>query len=126
MAAQEELQEAAQESAATPAEALIAADYRPPATPASRNFTVYKVLGQTFDVDSRYKILDLIGRGAYGMVVAAKEERKSSVDVNGQVFTQQVAIKKIARVFDHATVAKRTLREIRLMRLLQVRPKAHT
>jgi len=61
------------------------------------------------------------------MVVAAKDSHKpitlpdgSTTLPDGSECTQQVAIKKIASVFDHTTFAKRTLREIRLMRLLQV------
>ena len=47
--------------------------------------------------------------GAYGVVCAAHDE----------VAGEAVAIKKISNAFEHATYTKRTLREIRLLRLLQ-------
>lgn len=74
-----------------------------------RTFKTYFVLGSKFDVDSRYEVLDVIGRGAYGVVVAAMDH----------VTNRHVAIKKISDIFDHATFAKRTLREVRLLRLLR-------
>ena len=65
-------------------------------------------LGTTFDVDpQRYTLLKSAGKGAFGVVVAARDERSG-----GEV----VAIKKILRVFDNSTAAKRVLREIKFMR----------
>ncbi|EGB11667.1 hypothetical protein AURANDRAFT_36332 [Aureococcus anophagefferens] len=61
------------------------------------------------DVDVRYNVLDVVGQGAYGVVCAAHDE----------VAGEAVAIKKISNAFEHATYTKRTLREIRLLRLLQ-------
>ena len=55
-----------------------------------------------------YSIIDTVGRGAYGVVVAAKN------NVTGEM----VAIKKIQKAFDHKIFAKRTLRELKIMRLL--------
>jgi serine/threonine protein kinase len=70
-------------------------------------------LGQTtFVVEIRYRPLRLLGQGTYGTVCAA------SVDGEGE----QVAIKKIAGVFDAArslTEGKRTLREMLLLRHLE-------
>lgn len=77
-----------------------------------RKFTAYQVLGSRFDVESRYKIVDVIGRGAYGVVCAAK-------DLDTVATNKNVAIKKISEIFEHVTLTKRTLREIRLLRLLQ-------
>lgn len=57
----------------------------------------------------RYNVLDVVGQGAYGVVCAAHDEEKD----------ESVAIKKIFNPFEHVTCAKRTLREIRLLRLLQ-------
>mmetsp|Transcript_22401 Transcript_22401/g.46582 ORF Transcript_22401/g.46582 Transcript_22401/m.46582 type:complete len:549 (+) Transcript_22401:136-1782(+) len=74
-----------------------------------RKFTAYQVLGSRFDVESRYQIIDVIGRGAYGVVCAARDD-----ETNGNV-----AIKKISDIFEHITFTKRTLREIRLLRLLK-------
>jgi len=42
-------------------------------------------MGHRFDVDARFQILDVVGRGAYGVVCAAKDEQLNT----------QVAIKKI-------------------------------
>lgn len=33
----------------------------------------YMVLGSKFEVDKRYEIIDPVGSGAYGVVVAAKD-----------------------------------------------------
>ena len=35
--------------------------------------SVYMVLGSKFEVDKRYEIIDPVGSGAYGVVVAAKD-----------------------------------------------------
>lgn len=34
---------------------------------------IYMVLGSKFEVDKRYEIIDPVGSGAYGVVVAAKD-----------------------------------------------------
>ena len=65
-----------------------------------RNLTIQ------FDVDARYMPLECLGVGAYGVVCAAKDTR------NGH----KVAIKKIPRTFDVITCAKRTLRELKVLR----------
>jgi mitogen-activated protein kinase 1/3/mitogen-activated protein kinase 6 len=46
-----------------------------------------------FDVDQRYSLIDVVGRGAYGVVCAARD------DANGE---ELVAIKKINSAFEHA------------------------
>mmetsp|Transcript_36038 Transcript_36038/g.111522 ORF Transcript_36038/g.111522 Transcript_36038/m.111522 type:complete len:435 (-) Transcript_36038:136-1440(-) len=88
-------------------------DQDPDAMPAARTVTRelkrYNVMGVRFDVDVRYDVLDVVGQGAYGVVCAAHD----------QVAGDPVAIKKISNAFEHATYTKRTLREIRLLRLLQ-------
>ena len=66
-------------------------------------------MGIRFDVDVRYDVLDVVGQGAYGVVCAAHDS----------IAGEAVAIKKIANAFEHATYTKRTLREIRLLRLLR-------
>ena len=83
---------------------------RSPATPQrglTRELKRYNVMGIRFDVDVRYDVLDVVGQGAYGVVCAAHDA----------VAGEAVAIKKIANAFEHATYTKRTLREIRLLRL---------
>eukprot|EP00634_Sargassococcus_sp_CCMP2135_P002968 CAMPEP_0198666194 /NCGR_PEP_ID=MMETSP1467-20131203/63673_1 /TAXON_ID=1462469 /ORGANISM="unid. sp., Strain CCMP2135" /LENGTH=537 /DNA_ID=CAMNT_0044402833 /DNA_START=370 /DNA_END=1984 /DNA_ORIENTATION=+ len=75
----------------------------------TRELKRYNVMGVRFDVDVRYNVLDVVGQGAYGVVCAAHDEERD----------ESVAIKKIFNPFEHTTCAKRTLREIRLLRLLQ-------
>ena len=36
---------------------------------------VYKVFDTLFEVDKRYEIIDPIGQGAYGIVVAARDKK---------------------------------------------------
>ena len=62
-----------------------------------------------FEVDSRYSPLESIGTGAYGVVCAAKDNRSG----------QRVAIKKIPKIFDIQAVAKRTYRELKILRHLR-------
>lgn len=58
---------------------------------------------------NRYKILEIIGKGSYGVVCSAIDTH------NGE----KVAIKKITDIFEHASDAIRILREIKLLRLLR-------
>ena len=66
----------------------------------------WNVMGVRFDVDVKYLLLDVVGQGAYGVVCAARDEASGD----------NVAIKKITNAFEHELYAKRTLREIRLLR----------
>ncbi|KAI5655433.1 hypothetical protein M9H77_32620 [Catharanthus roseus] len=67
----------------------------------------YNVHGILFEVSSKYiPPIRPIGRGAYGLVCAA---------VNSET-REEVAIKKIGNAFDNTIDAKRTLREIMLLR----------
>ena len=70
------------------------------------------VLGSKFEVDKRYEVIDPVGSGAYGVVVAAK-------DVDTEEENNLVAIKKIEKAFEHKVFAQRTLRELKILRLLQ-------
>lgn len=54
----------------------------------------------------------MIGAGAYGVVVAAKDK---GLDGSGDEY---IAIKKMEKVFEHKIFAQRTLRELKIMRLL--------
>lgn len=58
---------------------------------------------------NRYKDLEFLGKGSYGVVCAATDTKTG----------ERVAIKKIKHVFANATVSTRTLREIKLLRLLR-------
>jgi len=53
----------------------------------------------------------IAGQGAYGMVISAKNKEITGDEDN------LVAIKKIERAFEHRIFAKRTLRELKIMRL---------
>ena len=63
-----------------------------------------------FDVESRYQLLHVIGRGAYGVVCAAHDTENANTNC---------AIKKIFNYADNSTILKRTLREVRLLRILK-------
>lgn len=77
--------------------------------PHSVETRTYMVLGTPFEVDKRYEILNPVGTGAYGLVCEALDTTTG----------EKVAIKKIERAFEHATFTKRTLRELKILRLLQ-------
>jgi len=62
-----------------------------------------------FQTECRYRLTELIGHGAYGIVTLG----------NDQMTGQQVAIKKIYNIFEHRSLAKQTLREIKLLRYLK-------
>lgn len=69
----------------------------------------YDVRNVPFVVEKRYQLTKLIGNGSYGVVVAAVDTATN----------ERVAIKKVGALFDDLEDAKRILREIRLMRMLQ-------
>ncbi|TKY44793.1 Mitogen-activated protein kinase 9 [Spatholobus suberectus] len=58
---------------------------------------------------SRFEILEVIGKGSYGVVCSAFDTHTG----------EKVAIKKIHDVFEHVSDATRILREIKLLRLLR-------
>ena len=68
-----------------------------------------KRLKTRFEIDEHYEIIDAVGQGAYGIVVAAVDNRDNS----------NVAIKKIEKAFEHKIFTKRTLRELKICRLLR-------
>lgn len=53
-----------------------------------------------------------MGKGAYGVVVSARDTTEEDED-------QKIAIKKIENIFEHSVYAKRCLRELKILRLLQ-------
>jgi len=67
----------------------------------------------TFEVDDKYEIIDIIGQGAYGIVVAAKDKTATKKEKS------YVAIKKIEKAFEHKIFTRRTLRELKILRLLR-------
>lgn len=68
----------------------------------------YEISGTTFTVDEKYRLVKIVGVGAYGVVIAAEDTNTG----------EHVALKRISGVFDDLTDAKRILREIRLMQAL--------
>lgn len=62
--------------------------------------------GKVFHVEKRWKMIRDMGSGAYGVVISAAD------DISGET----VAIKLVTRVFEKASLAKRALREITLLR----------
>ena len=87
------------------------------------------VFGTVFNVGDNYEIVSPIGQGAYGVVVAAKvknsiegeetEEGKiEGENGEGEGDDQMVAIKKIVLQNFTAGMIRRTLREIKILRLL--------
>jgi len=76
------------------------------------NLRSYLVIGSKFVVPKQYEIVDAIGSGAYGSVVSAMDTEADSAEFHN------VAIKKVDRVFEHPILAKRTLRELKILRLL--------
>lgn len=71
--------------------------------------TSYAVHGTKFEAPKRYTVLEPVGQGAYGVVCSAQDEERK----------ETVAIKKIENAFEHLTYAKRTLRELRILRHLR-------
>lgn len=65
-------------------------------------------LDETFDLDDNYQIIEFLGAGAYGVVCAAQDLSNDRV----------VAVKKCKNIFQCRTLAKRTLREIKLLRYM--------
>ncbi|XP_077170652.1 mitogen-activated protein kinase 7 [Paroedura picta] len=60
----------------------------------------------TFEVGDEYEVIETIGTGAYGVVSSARRKDTG----------QQVAIKKIPNAFDVVMNAKRTLRELKILK----------
>jgi len=73
----------------------------------------YMVLGSKFEVAKNYEIIDPVGSGAYGVVVAARDTLNEDTENN------LVAIKKIEKAFEHKVFAQRTLRELKILRLMK-------
>lgn len=69
-------------------------------------FVRYNLLGNLFDVTANYQPpIQAISRGAYGIVCSAWNAETK----------EEVAVKKISNAFDNVLIAKRTLREIKIL-----------
>jgi mitogen-activated protein kinase 1/3/mitogen-activated protein kinase 6 len=68
----------------------------------------FVVQGTRFEVENRYNVLNTMGQGAYGVVCAVQDD----------VLGTQVAVKKIESAFEHMTFARRTVRELKILRCL--------
>jgi serine/threonine protein kinase len=77
------------------------------------NIKSFLVMGTRFEVEDKYEIIDSVGQGAYGIVVAARDKTHQGNEES------LVAIKKIEKAFEHKIFTKRTLRELKILRLLQ-------
>ena len=112
------------------------------AVKATRNMTTFlsRMNNVTFDLDNTdYRPIKNIGSGAYGVVCSAEHKVTGDKVNRGDLhfhrlivfhgaayamFTyrlpwirrRQVAIKKIPKIFEHLEIAKRTCREIRILR----------
>jgi len=84
-------------------------DREAPLTGLQLETNCYLVQGTKFEVDKRYKIIEPISQGAYGIVCVAEDR-----DVR-----ERVAVKKIECIFEHITISKRTLRELRILQHLR-------
>ncbi|CAM8960826.1 unnamed protein product [Rhodiola kirilowii] len=72
-------------------------------------YVMYNLFGNLFQVSRKYvPPIRPVGRGAYGLVCAVVDSETS----------EEVAIKKISNVFGNIIDAKRTLREIKILRHL--------
>ena len=69
----------------------------------------FLVCGNQFCVDAKYTPLKPLGKGAYGVVCSARDVRSGEC----------MAIKKISSAFANTVDAKRTLREIRLLKRMR-------
>ncbi|CAG9331579.1 unnamed protein product [Blepharisma stoltei] len=76
--------------------------------PEAKNYEISSILGTTFELDRRYVILNVIGSGAYGTVVSATDSQ------NGQ----NAAVKRMEKSFENVLMAKRALRELITLRIL--------
>ena len=67
----------------------------------------------SFIINKNYQIVNKLGKGAYGQVVKAIDTSEDDEDL------KECAIKKIEEIFNHETFAKRCLRELKILRLLE-------
>lgn len=71
--------------------------------------TRYQIWRASFEIDEAYVPIKAVGKGAYGVVCSAKHLPTS----------QKVAVKKITNAFENLIDARRTFREMKLLRYLR-------
>ena len=76
--------------------------------PTRTRFQTYVLPDCVFQVEKRYRIKQALGHGAYGVVCSARDMQTNEI----------VAVKRMSNVFAHRGLAKRTLRELKFLRLL--------
>jgi mitogen-activated protein kinase 1/3 len=64
----------------------------------------------TWETGARYEMIEILGKGSYGQVARAHDRYNDGADV---------AIKKMKRIFDDSTDAKRAYREMHILRHLK-------
>jgi serine/threonine protein kinase len=67
------------------------------------------IAGVNFEILNEYHLRESVGQGSYGTVCSATIQGTD----------EHVAVKKVESVFDHITFTRRTLREVRVLRMLQ-------
>ncbi|CAD8109272.1 unnamed protein product [Paramecium primaurelia] len=79
----------------------------------SQKVKKFQLQEHTFMLEDNYSPVEIIGSGAYGCVIQV-DDKNAKVEKD-----RQVAIKKIERAFEHRLYAKRTLRELKILRLMK-------
>ena len=84
---------------------------------AKKDTHAYMVMDTRFEIEKKFEIIDPIGSGAYGVVVAARDTSLPASEGEGAE-SNLVAIKKIVKAFEHRVFSLRTYRELKIQRLL--------
>lgn len=83
-------------------------DHNYSAIPTTASMQQWNIGGVPFRLQKHYSIIKQIGQGAYGIVCEIVDRRSQ----------RHYAVKKCANISQNLVVAKQTLREIKLVRLL--------
>lgn len=70
------------------------------------DFTKLSIFGTVFEVTTRYENLQPVGMGAFGLVCSSKDTLTDT----------SVAIKKVMKPFSTPVLAKRTYRELKILK----------
>lgn len=81
---------------------------------ADRN--IYKDDNIHFSVQKKYVVLQVLGKGSYGVVCSAKDVSLRNTQGNTESL---IAIKKITNIFQREILLKRAIRELKFMSLFQ-------